>query len=489
MNTLRFWLNGEWIEENNVPPTTTLLQYLRNQREQKGTKEGCAEGDCGACTVVVMDLGHEDGPRYRAINSCLVLLPMMQGKHVLTVEALEQNGRYHIVQESLVQELGSQCGYCTPGFIMTMFEACYRKDLDEAWKLDDQLCGNLCRCTGYRPILEAAEAVAGLCPDDWFSEQLKTAEPESMSLSYMHGFQQYFNPVTLGELWDLLDEHLNPRFVVGGTDLSLEITKQFKEPELLISLEGIPELSEIREDEDGWRFGATVSIARLEEATRETFPSIERMARFFGARQIKNRGTLGGNICTASPIGDMAPVMISLGAVAVLLSRQGERRVPLESFFTGYRQTALNHGEILAAIEVPHLPGDEVDVRTIAYKVSKRQELDISTVSSGFYVHLDKQGRVFRVRLAYGGMAATPMRALNTEMALIGQPWDEDTIESVLSMLEEDFTPLDDHRGSAWYRMTVAKNLLRGFVLETAEKSCPRLSYRPSGTVDLEVSS
>ena len=485
MDTLRFWLNGQWIEESSVPPTTTLLQYLRQNKRLTGTKEGCAEGDCGACTVIVIDKKTSDKPRFRAINSCLLLLPMLQGSYVLTVEALETNGTPHIVQESLVQELGSQCGYCTPGFIMSMFEACYRPDLDEDWKLDDQLCGNLCRCTGYRPILDATKAIAGTQPQDSFSSLLQDATPEPMSLSYQHGEQKYFNPTSLDTLWELLETYPDARFIVGGTDLSLEITKQFKEPQLLISLEGLG-LSEIEEKDDYWRVGATTTLSRLEAALAQPFPTIERMVRFFGARQIKNRGTLGGNICTASPIGDLAPVLLSLNARAVLLSKQGERIIPLSEFFVGYRQTALQQGEILAAVEIPSLQTEQ-DIRSCSYKVSKRQELDISTVSAGLYVHISKDGEVVEARFGFGGMAATPSRATQLEQALVGKTWSEETLEAALPTLAQDFTPIDGHRGSAWYRNKVAQNLIMGFFLETQNEPQPRLPYRPTATVNLET--
>jgi len=384
MNSLRFNLNGRWVEETTIAPTTTLLRYLRDTRRLTGTKEGCAEGDCGACTVVVVENDPDGQPVYRSINSCLVLLPMLQGKHVLTVEALKTEAP-HPAQDAMARALGSQCGYCTPGIVMAMFEATYRKDLDAPWKLDDQLCGNLCRCTGYRPIRQAAQQVAGSCPSDSFSTSLASAGPTSMALSYASGAQRFFTPASFDELWGVLDMHPEARFVVGGTDLSLEITKRFELPPTLVSLEGLPALKVLDAQATGCRIGSAVTIGELEAFAQTRLPPVHRMVRYFGARQIKHRGTVGGNLCTASPIGDLAPVLISLGATAVLMSRAGERRVPLESFFLSYRKTELRPKELLAAIEVPALAPE---TRAVAYKVSKRRELDISTVSAGLLVEV-----------------------------------------------------------------------------------------------------
>jgi xanthine dehydrogenase small subunit len=482
MDRLRFYLNDRLVEESGLSPTTTLLRYLRDRVHLTGTKEGCAEGDCGACSVAVLEQDGSGAPALRAINSCLLLLPMVQGKRVYTVEALKEGGKYHVVQETLARELGSQCGYCTPGVAMAMLEACHRKDFDERWKLDAQMCGNLCRCTGYRPIREATQQVAGLRPADRFARALAETKPEPMELAYSAGPQRFFTPATFEALWDVLDAHPEARFVVGGTDLSLEVTKRYAEPALLVSLEALSALRTLEAQGGGHRVGATVTLTDLEDYSRAACPPLERMLRYFGARQIKNRATVGGNLCNASPIGDLAPVFIALGAEAVLLSRAGERRLPMEEFFVSYRRTALKKGEILAFVEVPAQPSG---ARSIAYKVSKRRELDISAVSSGFRVVVDGNGRVTEARLAYGGMAARPARARRTEEALVGQPWTEASVEAALVHLEEDFTPLSDHRGSAWYRASVAKNLLRGFLQETLTEPSPRLQERHAATVQV----
>ncbi len=476
MDHLRFNLNGVWVEERSVSPTMTLLRYLRDRKQLTGTKEGCAEGDCGACSVAIAELGADGQPVWRSVNSCLVMLPMLQGKHVLTVEALKQGEAYHPAQVSMTKALGSQCGYCTPGIVMSMFEATYRKDLDAPWKLDDQLCGNLCRCTGYRPIRDAAEEVAGTCPNDGFTP----AKPESMELAYEAHGQRFVTPGTFEALWQELDAHPDARFVVGGTDLCLEVTKKFAVIPKLVSLEGLTELKQVSETDAFFRIGSGVSIAELETFSATRLPSLHRMVRYFAARQIKHRGTVGGNLCTASPIGDLPPALISLGATAVIRGRGGERRVLLEQFFVGYRKTALATKELLVAVEVPR-PASSA--RAVCYKVSKRRELDISTVSAGFYVDTDGEGVVTVARLAYGGMAATTLRAAGAEAALVGKAWSAQNVALAAKALATDFTPLSDHRGSAAYRSLVAANLLRGFFDETLEVRQPPLGSQHVATV------
>lgn len=483
MERLRFWLNDQLVEEQHVLPTTTVLNYVR-ERGLTGTKEGCAEGDCGACTVVLLEHDASGEPAYRAVNSCLLLLPMLQGRRLYTVEALRRDGRLHPVQESMVRHLGSQCGYCTPGVVMSMFEACYRKDLTESWQIDDQMCGNLCRCTGYRPIREATKEIAATFPLDHFSRTLQSTKAESMALAYAQADHRYHQPTTLDELFEVLEANPEAKIICGGTDLSLTLTKRNEPLPLLVSVEGIPELRTIRRDAEGWTIGAAATLTAIHDATRAELPAVDKMIRFFASRQIKNRGTLGGNLCNASPIGDMAPVLLALGATLVLQSKSGKREVPIDQFFLAYRKTALQPGEILAEIRIPSLPEN---ARASSYKVSKRRELDISSVAAGCYVELDPSGTVIAARFGYGGMAATPARARHAEAALIGKRWSLESVEKAAKKLDQDFQPLTDHRGSSWFRATLARNLLIGFYLETADGPLRKLSPRPSSTVHLEV--
>lgn len=482
MNALTFVVNDRPIRLTDAPANQTLLEWLRTQPQLRGTKEGCAEGDCGACTVVVVDPAG-DGPRFRAINACLLLLPMCQGRTFYTVEALADGIAPHPAQAAMIEELGSQCGYCTPGVVMSLFEATYRTDLDADWKLNDQLCGNLCRCTGYRPIRDAAARVAGTCPNDRFAAALSQASAPAIDVDYRAQDQAFLTPATEAALWEALETHPDARLICGGTDLSLRITQHHEVLAELISVEAVPGLDRIEVSEDLVIIGAAVSLARIEEELEAELPSLHRMLRYFASRQIKNRGSLGGNLCNASPIGDTPPALLALGAAVELWSRDQRRTVPLDRFFLDYRKTALKPGEILGRVLVPR---PEPHTLRGTYKVSKRRELDISTVAAGFYVDV-QDNTVAEVRLAFGGMAATPRRATHAEAALRGQPWTAAAIEAAAVALTRDFTPMDDHRGSAWYRSTVAANLLRGFYIETRSQPAPALPTFHSATVLAEV--
>ena len=480
---IRFHLNDERVEERQAAPTQTLLWWLRRERGMTGTKEGCAEGDCGACTVAIVDDDPGGRPTFRAVNSCLVLLPMMHGKRVYTVEGLARDGEPHRVQAALTEALGSQCGYCTPGFVMSLFEGCYREDLDAPWKLDDQLCGNLCRCTGYRPIRDALGEVAGERPDDRFRHALESSELTDQVIDYQIGEQRFVRPGSFDALFDIIEQDPDHRFVSGATDLGLDVTKKRTRFACLVSPDAIPGMRRIERIDGAWSVGAAVRLSDLEAEIERGLPPLARMLRFFGSRQIKNRATLGGNICNASPIGDTSPVLLALGASVIARSRVGTRRIPIDEFFVGYRQTALRPGEVVARVEIPEIPDD---ARAGAYKVSRRRELDISAVAAGLLVRLAGDGVVTEARFAYGGMAATPRRATQAEAAVVGRVWEQATVEAAMDALADDFTPLDDHRGSAWYRATVARNLLLGFYEETRDTPMRALPDRPVATVLVE---
>lgn len=491
---LHFWLNDRLVEVEAVDGTTTLLRYLRDHLRETGTKEGCAEGDCGACTVAMVERRDDGRATFRAVNSCLLFLPMLQGKRVYTVEGLRsrepgQRGAaegLHPAQAAMVSCRGSQCGYCTPGIVMSLFEATYRDDMGEAWQIDDQLCGNLCRCTGYRPIREAGEEVAGSRPDDRFAVELRQHRPASAAVTHHSRHQNYLNPESIEDALALRAAHPEARVVAGGTDLGLAVTQRHEHFPMVIGLEGVDSLKALRAHPGGWTVGAAVSLTRLHEVIGPELPAFDKLMRVFGSRQVRSRATLGGNLCNASPIGDSAPLLLALGASVVLASVRGERRVALSEFFLGYRKTALAPDELLVEIEVPR-PGAEDFVAF--YKISKRREMDISAVAAGMRVRLDAEGRVAQAVLAYGGMAATPKRAEAAERALIGQPWCEATVEAASAALSTDFSPLSDHRGSAEFRRVAARNLLRGFFLESGRADRDRVPARPTATVHLAPAS
>lgn len=501
-SALEFRLNGKAVRVDSVSPNTTLLDWLR-ARGLTGSKEGCAEGDCGACSVAIIDRNARNKRCYRAINSCLVPLPLMAGRDIITVEGVACGGGWsdgalsplnalpvvnaghadraaslqqqtlHPVQRAMVENFGSQCGYCTPGFIMSLFEGYYRKDLKSAAQLDEQLCGNLCRCTGYRPIRDAAaDAFAQRNGADDFDTLLKGSGAKLKAARYVSGGEVFLRPNSLERLFRAMSENPEARLIAGATELGLEITKKFQRFPALISLEAIAELTAITSTNSEWHIGAATTLTRLDEALGEEYPELREMLLLFGSRQIRNRATLGGNLVTASPIGDSAPVLLALDAKVVLASESGERTLPIDEFFVSYRKTAVQAGEILQTIIVPRFE-TESRWRRKFYKVSKRREMDISAVAAAFAVRVDPGGTITEARLAYGGVATMPVRARATEQALIGKAWKMAACEEVLPILDQEFAPISDVRGSASYRRGLIKTLLRKFfaVEETAPAS------------------
>ena len=466
-----FELNGKQEFVKDYSTHITLLQYLR-RRGLIGSKEGCAEGDCGACTVVLVDTDASGNNRYRAINSCLVPLPLVAGRKIVSVEGVATAAQLHPVQQAMVDRHGSQCGYCTPGFIMSLFEAYHRTDLNEAWQVDDQLCGNLCRCTGYRPIREAAfECLAERSSADTQTKPAALAAGGTSlePIAYHTASETFFRPVALTELLELLAVYPDAQLVAGATELGLKITKLFQSFPTLISLEGIAELTVLEPSDTHWRVGTAVTLTRVWEALGKEFPALVSMLRWFGSRQVRNRATLGGNLATASPIGDSAPVLLALDASLVLESVSGARVVPLNEFFVGYRKTQLQTGEIIREILIPRArPAAGVAQEfTRFYKVSRRREMDISTVAGCFRVQLDASGRVHLARVVYGGVAPTPVRATDVEAALVGKEWNRHTVAAVAGVLAERFTPISDVRGSAEYRTALVVELLEKFFDDT----------------------
>ena len=470
MNVFELTLNGRLERVTGVPPTMTLLEYLRHTG-RVGAKEGCAEGDCGACTVAVVGENVDGKAQYQAVDSCIAPLAAFAGREVVTVEGLASDAKtLHPVQEAMVRTGGSQCGYCTPGFVMSLFAAYYDGHADDG--IDDGAVeGNLCRCTGYLPIRRAARSLPRPQPDDTFLEMLERARASDASRSYEFNGQYFFLPVTLGEVFNLLAEYPEAVLVAGATDVGVDINKFHRQPRVMVSLEHVPELKKIEDTPDYVNIGAAVPLTHVEEGLRGLFPALDDMLRWFAARQIRNRATLGGNLATASPIGDLPPVLMVLDAELQLESAAGARWVEVSSFFKDYRKTELQPGEVIGSVRIPK--GSPVGASrrlSQAYKVGKRGTDDISIVAAAFVVDLDGNERVVSARLAYGGVAATPVRALEVEKRLVGKTWNVETVRGVKRELGRAFTPISDLRGSAAYRQKLVVNLFEKFFFETAQE-------------------
>lgn len=442
------------------PPTQTLLHWLR-QQGLVGTKEGCGDGDCGACTVVILGQDSDSQPQYQAVNSCLMPIGVLAGREIFTVEGVA-NGSLHPVQQAMVDLGGSQCGYCTPGFIMSLFAAHYSGELDS----DEALDGNLCRCTGYLPIRRAAQQVAAQppAPADPFTQRLAQPLAPPSATAHPSGEQQCFRPTALADVLALLQQHPNATLVAGSTDLGLEMSWHRQQYPVLIALEAVAELTQIEVTPAAVTLGAAVPLSRIEHDLRGLFPCLDEMLYWFAARQVRNRATLGGNLGTASPIGDLLPVLLALDASLELVSAAGSRTLPVAEFFLGYRATALQSGEVIRAVTLPReLPPGAVRRLSQSYKVGKRGTDDISIVAAVYRIDLDGQDRIVAARLAYGGVAATPARATAVEDGLIGQPWTAATVAQAQAQLADAFTPLSDLRGSAAYRRRLIQTLWAKF--------------------------
>ncbi len=463
-NALTFALNGKVEVIGSIDPATTLLAYLRRTRRLTGTKEGCAEGDCGACTVVVGEL--EGGTVcYRAVNACILLMPMLEGKSVLTVEALRRpDGALHPVQQALVDHHGSQCGFCTPGIVMSLFAAYISEPRPSRARIDDILAGNLCRCTGYGPIVKAAQSMHDaprVAPPDEAALLQSIAHGETLALSGSGA--EFLAPATLRDLAALYERNPHAVIVAGATDVGLWITKRHRHIPTFISTGRVKELQRVSRGPDTLRIGAGATWTSLLETLASLYPDMGELLRRFASVQIRNGATIGGNIANGSPIGDGPPALIALGARLVLRKGEATRTVPLENFFLAYARQDRAAGEFVEAIELPLLPEPG---RFKAYKISKRFDQDISAVCGCFNIEIDA-GQVQSARIAYGGMAATPKRASAVEAVLVGKPWTLRTVEAALPAYEKDFAPISDMRASAAYRTQAAKNLLLRYFHET----------------------
>ena len=448
---LQFTLNGEMREVSGVSPTLTVLDYLREQAELTGTKEGCAEGDCGACTIVLAET--VDGkPSYKAVNACLLMLPQLDGKHVFTVEGVAtSDDLLDPVQDAMVKTDGTQCGFCTPGIIMSLFALRQSEAEVAEGEIHNTLAGNLCRCTGYRPIVEAAREACVAAPDGLALETLKASD------SYQEGNQSFHTPKSITEMAEVFAANPDANLLGGGTDLGILVSKEREVLSTIIHTSRVAELLEINETNTDITFGAAVTYSDALPFIERLYPSFATLITRIGSLQIRNAGTIGGNIGNASPIGDTPPCLIALDATLVLYSQAGERELPIEEFFLDYRKTDLKAGEFIKAIRLPKLSNAQ-EFRV--YKISKRYDQDISAVVGAYRIELE-DNTVLDARIAYGGMAAIPKRGVACEAALIGNAWDLATAMTMLGVIQEDYQPISDHRASKEYRFQVAGNLFQ----------------------------
>lgn len=453
MTKIGFVLNGIGVEVADQAPTRTLLDWLREDQGLKGTKEGCNEGDCGACTVMV-----SDSHGTRAMNACILFLPQMQGKAVRTVEGMhDADGALHPVQDTMINHHGSQCGFCTPGFVVSMAVGHLNGVVDQ----DTHLAGNLCRCTGYAPIVRAAEAAAQTPVPDWLAAQTK---PDFILPKILPGSGGSAPGVGLPRTADELAAWYldNPTgvLIAGATDVGLWVTKQLRELGPVAFISNIEDLRGISVSDTDIRIGAVATLAEVMPAIAPYHPDFAEMIRRYGSAQVRAAATLGGNIANGSPIGDGPPALIALGATLHLRKGDERRSMPIEKFFVAYGKQDRQPGEFVEAVTIPRQPD-----RLKCYKISKRFDQDISALCGCFNITV-ADGIVTQARIAFGGMAATPKRASAVEGMLVGKPWTQETVEAALPAFAQDYTPLSDMRASAAYRLTCARNLLVRYILE-----------------------
>ena len=462
--SLQFLLNGRAVSIEGASVQTTLLDFLR-ERGLTGAKEGCAEGECGACTVVLVgpDGKNGSGSAYRAVNSCLMFLPAAAGQEILTVEALASGGRLAPAQEAMAAAGGSQCGYCTPGFVMSLFAEQYRNGRAGACD-PHELGSNLCRCTGYRPIRDAALSL-GPPPDGAFLQRLAHPAPNLDRVEYTSGRARFSRPKTLEQCLAILAADPEARVLAGGTDLVVESNLRGRRWGHLVSLEAVAELREFSESPDHVRIGAGLTLNEIAERWSDSPEAFRQWLPLFASPAIRNRATLGGNLATASPIGDGAPLFGAFDALVQIVGPNGRRAVPLARFFEGYRRTALKPGELLAAIEIPK----PLPVFSRFYKVAKRRMDDISTVAAGLTMDWNSAGRIECARFVFGGVAPVPLRVEAAEEAVMGERWNEATVSRVQAILARTLKPISDHRGSAEYRLAMAQSLIEKFWWERQE--------------------
>ncbi|XPF94749.1 xanthine dehydrogenase small subunit [Colwellia sp. RE-S-Sl-9] len=480
---LQFLLNDEIVTLDHFDPNLTVLQYLRNIENKTGTKEGCASGDCGACTVVVAELSNTSTDlAYKSINSCITFLGAMHGKQLITVEhlkpasQLDSNEKLHSVQQNMVDHHASQCGFCTPGFVMSSFALHKNKQNPDREEVLEALAGNLCRCTGYRSIIDAAIDQTNDCANDSFAQNYQQTVDKLSVLNQLPAVQiqstnkSYFAPKNSKELSTYLLAHPDAILVAGGTDLALSVTQHLSSINELVYLGEVEELNTITVDDEFIHIGSAVPYHKFTHLLEKEYSDLGDMIERIGSMQIRNNGTLGGNIGNASPIGDMPPALISLGCTMELQCGDKTRTVLVEDYFVDYKKTILAPSEFIKSISIPRANKPKAEVALKVYKISKRIDDDISAVLASFYIEL-KNNQVTAIRIAFGGMAAIPKRALATEQVLLNNAFTKKNIERAQQALTQDYQPMSDVRASDAYRMRVAQNLLEKCFIELTQSS------------------
>lgn len=477
-HTIRFLLNGEKVELDRVSPTETLLDYLRLSAKLRGTKEGCGEGDCGACTVLVGKIS--DGKLvYESVNACIRFMGSLDGCHVVTIEHLRgADGDLHPVQKAMIEFHGSQCGFCTPGFVMSLYALWMREPKPADAQIEKALQGNLCRCTGYEAIMRAARIISdyGTVMEDPLAaerahvlEQL-TAMRDGVRVEVGEGKDRLIVPGDLDDFATILAAEPKATIVAGSTDVGLWVTKMMRDISPVVFIGHLEELRSVREENGVVTIGAGVTYTEAFGFLAKRIPQLGQLINRIGGEQVRNMGTIGGNIANGSPIGDTPAPLIALNAKLTLRKGAERRTIPLEEFFIAYGKQDRQPGEFVEAVHVP-VPAE--GSHFAIYKVSKRYEEDITATLGAFHLTLDAAGNVETIRIAYGGMAATPKRASMVEAALTAKPWTEATVEAALEAYAQDYTPLSDMRATADYRLLAARNLLRRFFAETEGSYVP----------------
>ena len=474
-NIVKFVYQNKICEIKNPDPNETLLNYVRTKLKKTGTKEGCAEGGCGACTVVLGEL-KKNNISYKAINSCIAFLPSLEGKQLIIVEDLTVKGELHPVQKAMVNYHGSQCGFCTPGFVMSLFAMYKNSPTYKEEVIKDSIQGNLCRCTGYRPIVEAAKSLNRDNRKDFFTKDKKITlgllnKIKKRSIKIIRSDKKYFAPKSVKELNKILRSETNSKLISGGTDVSLIVTKERKDINSLIYLNSIDELNYIKENNKYIEVGASTPLIKFESFAKKYFPDFSQILKRYGSVQIRNVCTIAGNIATASPIGDTLPLLLALDSQIIIKSKNKTIILPLNGFFTNYRKTKLKKGQFIHSIRIPLLKRNIFK----AYKISKRIDDDISSVCGSFNIEINKN-KIKKIRIAYGGMSNIPKRAFNCEKIFINSNFSEKTISKAKKLLEKDFSPITDARATKKYRMEVAKNLLEKCFLEIRQKKIIRIN-------------